>query len=116
MPSFPDTSKRSPNILKECGMAGYKVRKGAKIRNQYNQVPYLTYDTTWESEKNTIKHHMQKSKEVIHLRSCFLPGTLQGKILNVYIYMLIFLGMPIENHFFIFLKFVTFSYCYRPVY
>ena len=42
MPSFPDMSKRSPSILKECGMAGYKVRKGAKIRNQYNQVPYLT--------------------------------------------------------------------------
>ena len=26
-------------------MAGYKVSKGAKIRNRYNQVPHLTQDT-----------------------------------------------------------------------
>ena len=32
-----------------------KVGKGAKIRNQYNQVPQLTQDTTWESDKSTIK-------------------------------------------------------------
>ena len=31
-----------------------KVRKRAKIRKRYNQVPYLTQDTTWESNKNTI--------------------------------------------------------------
>ena len=31
----------------------YKVRKVAKIRNRYNQVPHLTQDTTWESDKNT---------------------------------------------------------------
>ena len=36
---------------------GIKVRKAAKIRNQYNQVPHLTQDTTWESDKYTIKHH-----------------------------------------------------------
>ena len=30
----------------------YKVRKAAKIRNRYNQVPHLTQDTTWESDKN----------------------------------------------------------------
>ena len=30
----------------------FKVRKVAKIRN-----PHLTQDTTWESDKNTIKHH-----------------------------------------------------------
>ena len=28
-----------------------KVRKVAKIRNRYNQVPHLTQDSTWESEK-----------------------------------------------------------------
>ena len=28
------------------------VRKAAKIRNQYNRVPHLTQDTTWESDKN----------------------------------------------------------------
>ena len=36
-----------------------KVRKMAKIRNRYNQVLHLTQDTTWESNKNTIKHHKQ---------------------------------------------------------
>ena len=35
----------------------FKVRKVAKIRNRYNQVPYLTQDITWESDKNTSKHH-----------------------------------------------------------
>ena len=32
----------------------FKVRKTAKIRKRYNQVPHLTQDTTWESNKNTI--------------------------------------------------------------
>ena len=41
-----------------------KVRKPAKIRNRYNQVPHLTQDITWESDKNTIKHHKQESQEV----------------------------------------------------
>ena len=36
-----------------------KVRNVAKIRYLYNQVPHLTQDTTWESDKNTIKHHKQ---------------------------------------------------------
>ena len=31
-----------------------QVRKMAKIRKQYNQVPHLTHDTTLESNKNTI--------------------------------------------------------------
>ena len=32
-------------------------KKEAKLRKQlqYNQVPHLTQDTTWESNKNTIK-------------------------------------------------------------
>ena len=29
-------------------------RKETKIRKRYNQVPHLTQDTTWESNKNTI--------------------------------------------------------------
>ena len=40
-----------------------KVRKKAKIRNQYNQVPHLTKDTTWESTKNT-RNITYKSQEV----------------------------------------------------
>ena len=42
----------------------FKVRKAAKIRNRYNQIPHLTQDTTCEKhDKNTIKHH-KKSQEV----------------------------------------------------
>ena len=31
-----------------------KVRKVAKIRNQYNQVPHLTQDTTWKVTKTQL--------------------------------------------------------------
>ena len=43
-----------------------KVGKNAKIRNRYNQAPRLTKDTTWESDKNTSKHHTQDSQVVSH--------------------------------------------------
>ena len=36
----------------------------AKIRARYNQVPHLTQDTTWESDKNTRKHHIQESQDI----------------------------------------------------
>ena len=39
-----------------------KVRIEAKIRNQYNQVTHLTLDTTWKSDKNTIRHHKQATR------------------------------------------------------
>ena len=41
-----------------------KVSKEVNIRNQYNQAPHLTQDTTQESDKNTVKHHTQQSQEV----------------------------------------------------
>ena len=41
-----------------------KVRKMAKIRKRYNQVPHLTQDTTWKSNKNTI-NITNKRQEVI---------------------------------------------------
>ena len=40
-----------------------KVRKTARIRNQYNQVPHLSQDTKWESNKITI-NITNKSQEV----------------------------------------------------
>ena len=40
------------------------VSKETKIRNRYNQVPHLTQVTTQESDKNTIKHHIQETQEV----------------------------------------------------
>ena len=39
-----------------------KVRKVAKIRNRYNQVPHLTQDTSWESGKNKIKYHKREPR------------------------------------------------------
>ena len=41
-----------------------KVRRKEKIRNQYNQVPHLTKDIVWESDRITRKHHIQESQEV----------------------------------------------------
>ena len=41
----------------------FKVRKNAKIRNRFSQVPYLTQDTIWESDKNTTTRHIQESQE-----------------------------------------------------
>ena len=38
-----------------------KVRKVAKIRNQYNQVPHLSQDTTWESDKNITNESQEVS-------------------------------------------------------
>ena len=40
-----------------------KVRKVAKNMNQYNQVPHLTQDTTWESDNNTIKYHKEEPRD-----------------------------------------------------
>ena len=48
-------------------MERVKVSKEAKVRNPYNQVQYLTQDTTWESDKGdkyTIKHRTQVGQEV----------------------------------------------------
>ena len=42
--------------------ASFKVKKVAKIRNQYKQVPRLTKDTTWESDINKIKHQKPKPR------------------------------------------------------
>ena len=48
-------------VRKENISDSFKVRKKAKIRNRFNQVPHLNQDTTWESDKNTIKQHIQES-------------------------------------------------------
>ena len=48
----------------ELGKLDIKVRKKAKIRNLYNQVPHLTQDTTWDSDDNTRKYHIQEPQEV----------------------------------------------------
>ena len=40
-----------------------KVKKKAKIRNQFNQVPHINLDTIWESYKNSRKHDTQERQE-----------------------------------------------------
>ena len=52
-----------------------KVRKTAKIKNRYNQVPHLTQDNIWESNKITInitkfqKDRSAKTVVVVFTRS-----------------------------------------------
>ena len=46
-----------------------KVEK-AKIMNQYDLVPFLTQNTTWESDKSTRKHNTRGSQKV----TLFLEG------------------------------------------
>ena len=45
-----------------------KIRKEAKIRKRYNQVPRLTQDTTWESNKNTINITNKSQKSALSLQ------------------------------------------------
>ena len=44
----------------------------AKIRNRYNQVPHLTQDITWESNKTTI-NITNKNQEVSPFLASDLP-------------------------------------------
>ena len=40
------------------------IRKKAKIRNRYNQVPHLIQYTTWEKDKKYKEHHIEENQEV----------------------------------------------------
>ena len=46
-----------------------KIRKAARIRNQYNQAPHLTQDITWESDKTQLN-----IKNESHVTSPFPAG------------------------------------------
>ena len=39
-------------------------KEEGKYQESINQVPNVTKDTTWESDQNTRKHHIQESQEV----------------------------------------------------
>ena len=45
-------------------MPPIKVRKKAKIRNRYNQVPQLNQDIEWESDKNKKTSHLGKQETI----------------------------------------------------
>ena len=42
-----------------------KVRKKATIRGRYNQIPLLTQDTTWESDKTQENITYKKDKRLV---------------------------------------------------
>ena len=65
--SFPSSLpfKQMQSLISENRSTSIKIRKNATTtRNNYNQIPHLTQDITWESYKNTSKHHSQKSRRV----------------------------------------------------
>ena len=47
----------------------FKVSKGAKIRNQYNQVPHLTQDTNWKVTNSQL-YTTNESQEVSPFPAC----------------------------------------------
>ena len=55
------SGKKVPDLRKRG--CGFKIRKTARFRNQYNQVPHLSQDTKLESNKITI-NITNKSQEV----------------------------------------------------
>ena len=57
----PVTGSEQPIYVELC--VRYDSKKGAKIRNQYNQVPHLTQDTKWKSNNYTI-NTTNKSQKV----------------------------------------------------
>ena len=54
----------SLTAVKSIGPCPVNVGKKANIRNRYNQVPHLTQDTTWDSDKNRRNYHIHDSQEV----------------------------------------------------
>ena len=42
-----------------------KVGKGAKFLIEYNQLPHLTLDTIWESDKYTINIKYRRAKKSV---------------------------------------------------
>ena len=55
------SGSRVPDLRKRS--CGFKIRKTARFRNQYNQVPHLSQDTKLESTKITI-NITNKSQQV----------------------------------------------------
>ena len=53
MVSEPRTTDNSTHAIES--------KEEGKEQDAINQAPHLTWDTIWESDKNTRKHHTQKS-------------------------------------------------------
>ena len=73
-----------------------EVRKEATIRKRYNQVPNLTQDTTWESNKTTInitnksQQVSQKDKNVNMNKSYIYQTTIYSILTQMYVYLVLF--------------------------
>ena len=51
------------SVMKDLQKVIHRLLKNiAKSRNRCNQIPHLTRDTLWESDKNTRGHHTQESQ------------------------------------------------------
>ena len=59
--------KRSKEKFELSYIATVEARKMAKIRNQYNQVPHLTQDTTWEVKNTLTSQTRAKRSALSHL-------------------------------------------------
>ena len=51
-----------------------KVKKGAKIRNRYNQVLHLTKDTTWESDKTQLNITVESQEDSLFPAGDYNPS------------------------------------------
>ena len=70
-----------------------KVRKKAKIRKQYNQVPHLTQDTTWETDRVCIVIILWLIKQALQFTfsffiptgytTLFIPNSHERKLCNL---------------------------------
>ena len=60
-----------------------KVSNEAKIRNRYNQVPHLPQDTTWASDKNTTKHHIQGNQDIFLVLNVLFFTVFQSSAIDV---------------------------------
>ena len=60
----PENEPPCKHLQVQCSLVtrGREVRKTARIRNQYIQVPHLSQDTKLESNKITNKHHKQEPR------------------------------------------------------
>ena len=66
MPTLKNNNCRSQAPMQGSQLfVSVNVSKVAKIRDGYNQVPHLTQDTTWENDKNTIKHHKREPRGLL---------------------------------------------------
>ena len=60
-----------------------EVSTNAKFRNRYNQVPHLTQDTTWGSDKNSLLDlHLLISNDIVYTKICNKCNAFDFEVVN----------------------------------